>query len=124
MPKRKLVTVAEEFDVEFDEAIKIVKEKIPAEYVTGKGKNTWISEEAQDILDDGLFIDEIIPRNYIGRVLNECPNPRYNSVHCREIGKRVPVMIPRKLHGKLIGKAITFEAVEDSKGVSYRYVKK
>ena len=44
MPKKKLVTVAEEFDVEFDEAIKIVKEKIPAEYVTGKGKKTWISK--------------------------------------------------------------------------------
>ena len=123
MPKKKLTAIADEYEVDFKEAMSIVQEKIPSEYVTGKGKNTWISEEGQEILDDGLFIDEIIPRNYIGKVLNECPNPRYNSVHCKEIGKRVPVMVPRKWQGKLVGKMIPFEAVEDCNGVSYRYVK-
>lgn len=123
MPKVKLTQIAAEYEVDFDEAMKIVKDKIPSEFVTGKGKNTWISKEGQDILDEGLFVNEIIPRNFVGKVLNECPNPRYNSVICKEIGKRVPVMIPRRWHGKLVGKLITFEAIEDESGVSYRYVK-
>ena len=33
-------------------------------------------------------------------------------------------MIPRRLQGKFIGKAINFEGIEDVNGVSYRYVKK
>lgn len=123
MPKIKLTKIAEEYDVDFDEALSIAKEKIPSEYLTGKGKNTWISEEGQSIIEDGLFIDEIIPKNYIGKVLNECPNTRYNSVYSKEIGKRVPVMIPRRWQGKLVGKNICFEAIEDTNGVSYRYVK-
>ena len=123
MPKRKLTKLAEEYEISFDEAIGIVKNKLPEEYVTGRGRNTWISEEGQDIIDDGFFIDEIITRNLKGKVLSECPNPRYNFVHNKEIGKRVPVLIPRKMQGKFIGKIISFEAIEDDKGVSYRYVK-
>lgn len=123
MPKKKLTQIANEYEVEFTEALEIVKNKVPKDFVTGVGKNTWISEEGQDILEDGLFIDEIIPRNFVGKVLNECPNARYNSVYSKEIGKRVPVMIPRRWQGKLVGKNITFEAIEDDKGVSYRYVK-
>ena len=123
MPKKRLKQIAEEYEVEFTEALEIVKNKVPNDFVTGVGKNTWISEEGQDILEDGLFIDEIIPRNFVGNVLNECPNPRYNSVISKEIGKRVNVMIPRKWQGKLVGKSITFEAIEDTNGVSYRYIK-
>ena len=104
MPKIKLTALSDEYEVTFEEAIGVVTEKIPEEYITGRGKNTWISEEGQEIIKDGLFIDEIIPKNYIG--------------------KKVPVMIPRRLQGRFVGKMINFEAIEDLKGVSYRYVKK
>jgi hypothetical protein len=124
MPKIKLTALSNEYEVTFEEAIGIVLEKIPEEYITGRGKNTWISEEGQDIIKEGLFIDEIIPKNYIGKVIAECPNPRYNFVYNKDIGKKVPVMIPRRLQGKFIGKMINFEGIEDVKGVSYRYVKK
>jgi hypothetical protein len=123
MPKVKLTQIANNYEVSFNEALQILQEKVPAEYITGKGKNTWLSEEGQSIVEDGLFIDEIIPHNYIGKVLSECPNPRYNYVYSKEIGKRVPVMIPRKWQGQMVGKSITFEAIEDESGVSYRYVK-
>ena len=123
MPKVKLTQIANNYEVSFDEALQILQEKVPAEYITGKGKNTWLSEEGQSIVEDGLFIDEIIPHNYIGKVLSECPNPRYNYVYSKEIGKRVPVMIPRRWQGQMVGKKITFEAIEDESGVSYRYVK-
>ena len=124
MPKVKLTALSNEYEVAFEEAIEIVLEKIPQEYITGKGKNTWISEEGQEIIKEGLFIDEIIPKNYIGKVLKECPNPRYNYVYSKDIGKRVPVMVPKRFQGKFIGKRINFEAIEDKSGVSYRYVKK
>ena len=123
MPKVKLTQIANDYEVSFDEALQILQEKVPAEYITGKGKNTWLSEEGQSIAEDGLFIDAIIPHNYIGKVLSECPNPRYNYVYSKEIGKRVPVMIPRRWQGQMVGKKITFEAIEDESGVSYRYVK-
>ena len=124
MPKIKLTALSDEYEETFEEAIDIVMDKIPEDYISGKGKNTWISEEGQDIIKEGLFINEIIPKNYIGKVIAECPNPRYNFVYNKEIGKRVPVMIPRRLQGKFIGKAINFEGIEDVNGVSYRYVKK
>ena len=123
MPKVKLTQIANNYEVSFDEALQILQEKVPADYITGKGNNTWLSEEGQSIVEDGLFIDEIIPHNYIGKVLSECPNPRYNYVYSKEISKRVPVMIPRRWQGQMVGKNITFEAIEDESGVSYRYVK-
>ncbi len=124
MPKINLTTLSDEYEVTFEEAIGVVLETSPEEYITGRGRNTWISEEGQEIIKEGLFIDEIIPKNYIGKVIAECPNPRYNFVYSKEIGKKVPVMIPRRLQGRFVGKVINFEAIEDLKGVSYRYVKK
>ena len=124
MPKQRLTSMAVEYDVPFQEAIEIVNQKIPKEFVTGSGRNTWISEEGQAIIKDGLFIDEIIPKNFMGQVLKECPNPRYNFVYSKEIGKRVPVMVPRQLRSKLVGKVICFEGIQDEKGTSYRYIKR
>ena len=121
--KIKLTEFAQYHETDFDEALDIVKEKIPEEYVTGKGKNTWLSVEAQDILADGMLINEIIPKHYKGKVLSICPNPRFNMVHFVEIGKKVPVLIPNRLKGKFLGKVICFEVIESETGVSYRYVK-
>ena len=43
MPKIKLTALSNEYEVTFEEAIGVVLEKIPEEYITGRGKNTWIS---------------------------------------------------------------------------------
>lgn len=121
--KIKLTEFAHYHETDFNEALDIVKEKLPEEYITGKGKNTWLSVEAQDILADGMLINEIIPKHYKGKVLSICPNPRFNMVHFVEIGKKVPVLIPNRLKGKFLGKVICFEVIESETGVSYRYVK-
>ncbi len=123
MPKIKLVNIAKKYGVEFDDALSIVEEKLPPEQVTGTGKNTWIGEVGQEILDYSMMIDEITPYNYTGKVISECPNNRYNYVHSKEIGKKVPVLIPARHRGNMVGKTITFEAIEDNAGVSYRFVK-
>jgi hypothetical protein len=124
MAKKKLTMIAEEQEVEFEEAMRIATEKLPEGSLTGKGKNTWVNEEGTAILEESFMIDEIIPKHYIGKVLQECPNPKYNVVYNKEIGRRVNMLIPRKWQGRLVGKEVTFEAIEDTKGVSYRYVGK
>jgi hypothetical protein len=124
MAKKKLTKIAEEQEVEFEEAMRIATEKLPEGSLTGKGKNTWVNEEGTAILEESFMIDEIIPKHYIGKVLQECPNPKYNVVYNKEIGRRVNMLIPRKWQGRLVGKEVTFEAIEDTKGVSYRYVGK
>ena len=124
MAKKKLTKIAEEQEVEFEEAMRIATEKLPEGSLTGKGKNTWVNEEGTAILEESFMIDEIIPKHYIGKVLQECPNPKYNVVYNKEIGRRVNTLIPRKWQGRLVGKEVTFEAIEDTKGVSYRYVGK
>ena len=39
MPKIKLTALSDEYEVTFEEAIGVVLEKIPEEYITGRGKN-------------------------------------------------------------------------------------
>ncbi len=124
MPKKRLIHIANEQEMEFEEVIRIAEEKLPEGSLTGTGRNTWVTEEGTAILEDSLMIEEIIPKHYIGIVLSECPNPRYNYVHNKEIGKKVPMLVPRKWQGKLVGKMVTFEAISDNKGTSYRYVRK
>ncbi len=124
MPKKRLIQIATEQEVEFEEAMRIAQEKLPEGSLTGKGRNTWVTEEGTAILEDSLMIEEIIPKHYTGMVLSECPNPRYNYVHNKKIGKKVPMLVPRKWQGKLIGKMVTFEAISDNKGTSYRSVRK
>ena len=122
--KVRLSKLAEEQDVAVEEALRIATEKLPESSLTGKGKNTWINEQGADILSKSLMIDEIIPKHYEGIVISECPNPRYNYVINKEIGKKVAMMVPRTKRGILVGKKVTFEAIEDIKGISYRYVQK
>jgi len=124
MPKKKLTQIALEQEVEFEDAMEIAQDKLPEGSLTGKGKNTWVNEEGTAILEESFMIEEIIPKHYTGHVLTECPNPRYNYVFNKEIGKKVPMLVPRKWQGKLIGKEITFEAISDHLGTSYRYVRK
>ena len=45
------------------------------------------------------------------------------DVLIKEIDKKVPVCVPRKLRKALVGKNIKIEAIEDEVGVSYRYVR-
>ena len=124
MPKKRLIQIASEQEVEFEEAMRIAEEKLPEGSLTGKGRNTWVNEEGTAILEDSFMIEEIIPKHHTGMVLSECPNPRYNYVHNKQIGKKVPMLVPRKWQGKLVGKMVTFEGISDNKGTSYRYVRK
>ena len=122
MAKTRLTKLAEEFEINIDEALNIAQEKLSKDMITGKGKATWINEEGVEILKDALIIPEIVPKHIKVKILHECPNRCYNWGYSKEIGKKVPVLIPRKFWGRLVGKTITIECISDDKGESYRYV--
>ena len=123
MAKKKLVQIAQEHEMEFDDALSLAQEKLPEGSLTGRGRNTWVTEEGTKILQDSFCIEEIIPKHFKGLVLQEAPNPKWNWVKPPVSQKRVPVLITRRWHGKLVGKEIIFEAIEDDHGVTYRHVK-
>jgi hypothetical protein len=122
--KTRLVTLSEEYKVDFDEALQLAKGKLPEEMVTGRGKGTWITPEGVEILKEAFDIPEIVPKHIQVKILKECPNRCYNWAYSKEIGKRIPVLLPRKFWGRLVGKTVAIECIEDDKGVSYRYVPK
>ena len=64
MPKIKLTALSDEYEVTFEEAIGVVLEKIPEEYITGRGKNTWISEEGQEIIKAVSYTHLTLPTIY------------------------------------------------------------
>ena len=121
MPKVKLTKLAEDNNVSFEEAMELAKDKLPEDYLTGKGKNTWVHEDGQDILVESFDVPELIPKYLKGNVMHDAPNPHYVYAHIKEIGKKVPVVISKHFKDKLIGKQIDIEAIQDNKGVSYRH---
>ena len=124
MPKVKLTKLAEENELPFEEAMEIAKDKLPEDYLTGKGKNTWVCEEGQEILVEAFEVPELVPKYLKGKVLHAAPNPHYVYAHIQEIGKKVPVVISKYFVDRLVGKQIDIEAIKDNKGVSYRHAPK
>lgn len=122
MAKVKLTKIADMFESSFDSFLNLAKRKLSAEMLTGKGRNTWVNEEGQKILVDCMYIEEIVPKHFKGKVLAEAPNPSYVFAYIDEIKMKVPVVIPRRYKGKMKGKVITIEMIEDVRGRSYRYV--
>tara|TARA_Y100000356_G_scaffold38480_1_gene29479 strand:+ start:724 stop:1107 length:384 start_codon:yes stop_codon:yes gene_type:complete len=124
MPKVKLTKLAEENDISFEEAMEIAKDKLPEDYLTGKGKNTWVCEDGQEILVEAFDVPELVPKFLKGRVQYAAPNPHYVYAYIPEIQKKVPVVISKHFKDRLIGKNIDIEAIQDNKGVSYRHAPK
>jgi len=122
MAKVKLTKIADRFESSFDSFLNLAKRKLSAEMLTGKGRNTWVNEEGQKILVDCMYIEEIVPKHFKGKVLADAPNPSYVFAYIDEIKMKVPVIIPRRYKGKMRGKTITIEMIEDVRGRSYRYV--
>ena len=122
--KVKLTKLAEENEVTFEEAMNLAKKKLPEDSLTGKGKNTWVNEEGQEILARAFEIPEIVPKYLKGKVMHDAPNPHYVYAYIKELSKKVPVIQGKRYIGKLIGKNIDIEAIQDNKGVSYRFVPK
>jgi hypothetical protein len=101
MAKRRLTDIAKDYDISFEELQEIAFNKLTEESISGKGRNTWIDEVGQDILDDNIPIKEVKPRMYRGKVRNIAPNPRFAFVHVKEKNGCIKVEIPRRYIGKI-----------------------
>lgn len=123
MAKVRLIKVASDFDLQFDEVLQLAKSKLSEEMLTGRGRNTWVDEEGQAILMESMYVHEIVPKHYKGKVVATAPNPSYVFAYIPEIQMKVPVVIPRRYKNSIKGKSITIEMIEDVRGKSYRYVK-
>ena len=120
MPKKKLTTLTEEYGIPFEEAIDLVFKELEEDMVTGKGKNTWINEDGQRVLDE--FIS--MPVLYRGPVLSVAPNPMYIMVYVKELSKKVPVKIPLRYKGSFPkGKVVYLEADNSTDNPKYNWVK-
>tara|TARA_B100000424_G_scaffold233955_3_gene197592 strand:+ start:4095 stop:4472 length:378 start_codon:yes stop_codon:yes gene_type:complete len=119
--KIRLSELAQQGHYGWDEILALAKEKLSEDMITGVGKNTWISEEGQEILTEAIDVPEATPAHYKGQVIKVAPNKKYVYVYIREAGMKVPVLVPKKLAKKLVGKQILIEAIQDVSGTSYRY---
>ena len=114
MAKRRLTEIAKDYEISFEELQEIAFNKLTEESITGKGRNTWIDEVGQDILDDNIPIKEVKPRIYRGRVRNLAPNPRFAFVHIKEKNGCVKVEISKRMIGSIRKlQMINVEEVED-----------
>ena len=123
MAKVRLIKIASDFKLEFDKLLQLAQSKLSQEMLTGRGKNTWIDEEGQSILIESMYIEEIVPKHYRGKVVSMAPNPSYVFAYIEELTMRVPVIVPRRYRNAMNGKTIAIEMIEDVRGKSYRYVK-
>ena len=120
MPKKKLTEISEEYGIPFEEALDLAFKELEEEMVTGRGKNTWINEDGQRVLDE--FIS--MPVLYRGPVLHAAPNPNYIMVYVKELSRKVPVKIPLKFKGRFAkGKVVYLEADNSSDPPKYNWVK-
>ena len=131
MAKKRLHQIAKECDIPFEEAMDLAFKHLDEDMITGAKHLTWINEKGQEILDDvipmpNVTVEEKEPNKliYRGKVLRECPNPMYVSVHHREHFCKVNVKIDKKLKGKLVGKVIYFEERKENNTTKYYWIKK
>lgn len=59
---------------------------------------------------------------YDAIVMSQARNPQWVYVRILGMDGKHPVIIPRRLTGKLAGKTVKVEAITDSNGTSYRYI--
>ena len=120
--KIKITELAEKLGTGVNDLLSL-KEKLTEEQWSGRGKNTWFTEEAAEVLRVALDIPEIVPNKARGIVLYSARNPNYVYVKLNGKEGKVPVCIPRRMRDKLDGKSINVELITDDTGTSYRYVK-
>ena len=119
MAKKKLTNIAEEYGLTFEEAQELVFKHLNEEMVTGRGKNTWINEEGQTALDDVIAM----PVLYRGKVLSEAPNRNFLVVYIKDILRKVPVRIPARMQGLLVGKMVYVQAETIGEEMKYKWVR-
>lgn len=106
MAKRRLTEIAKEFEIPFEEMREKVFNHLEEEMISGLGKNTWINEDGQRVLDEIIPVPVI----YRGRVARACNNPLFVFVKIPELGKCVNVKVKQGMAKNLVNKFIYVQA--------------
>jgi hypothetical protein len=109
--------LSEEIGVDVNELLKLKAEKLQVDlHYTGYGKNTNLTELGEELIRLAYEVPLSVPDRLQSVVLTEARNPRW--VYCKIVARdgRVPVAIPRKLRGKLVGKRIFIHEIKDANG--------
>jgi hypothetical protein len=119
--KTNIKTLAEELDLGVDAILKAAAEKVKSG-VTGTGARTWFDDAAVAILREALADPILSPKKLSGRVRRLARNPSWCYVAIDGMASLVPVAVPRRLAGRLLGKVIPIEMIIDGSNEStYRY---
>jgi hypothetical protein len=121
LKKIKMTALAEELGLTFEQVQVLAEQKV-ARGRTGKGKNTWLSHEAAEEIRLATQVPLAVSNKLEVRAMRQAANPRF--VHCRYDGcdTLIPVLIPQRLVGRMIGKTFTAESITDASNcTTYRY---
>lgn len=119
---KKVQEIAVDLNRPVEEIAAIVEHKIPPENILTSGETVRIDETGQDLVALAVAIPLAVPVRHEATVIRVAPNPSY--VYAKIQGKDglVPVVIPRRLAGKLEGKRIIIDAIQDASGqITYRH---
>ena len=123
MGKKRAGQIALEMNKDKDEAVALAKEKLSPEMWKAFGKDVWLTEEGQELLIEALDAPELVPKHHTVRVMRKAPNPRVVYCWLEEWNKPIPVIVPKNLAPKLVGKMITVEEIKDATGSTFRRVR-
>ncbi len=113
----KISKLAEELDKNVNELLKLKADKLTVDlHYTGYGKNTMLTDAGEELVRLAYEVPLSVPDRLQAVVLSEANNPRW--VYCKIVARdgKVPVAIPRKLRGKLLGKRIFIHEIKDANG--------
>jgi hypothetical protein len=119
--KIKATALAEELGVDIEPLLTLINERVKSSCVTGKGKNTWLTEEGVDIITLALEVPAAAPRVYKARVKGNANNPNYVMAIIEGIEGKHPVAIRRRHRDRFLGKTIEVHAITDDRGTTYRH---
>jgi len=119
--KVKITELAEELGVNVNELLEVKASKLTEDDWTGRGKNTWFTEDAVDKIRLALDVPELSPDVVYATFLHAAPNNRWVYAKIQGVDGKRPVFIPKKLRGKLKDKKFPVHAITDIKGTTYRH---
>ncbi len=113
--------LAEEMGVEVEQLLARAKRVVRPGQSKGEGAATVYTEEGADLIRQAEEAPLTVAKLYKARGLNNAGNPRWVYCSIDTFEGKIPVAIPRKLQGKLVGKVFMVEAITDIKGTTFRH---
>lgn len=114
--------LASELSLAYPELARLRDKHLSVDEHYKKDGKSWFTETGAEKVRLAVEVPLAVPKKITGVVKKGAPNPRF--VYCI-IGRDVPVVpvaIPRRLCGRLDGKTITIDVIEDATGgKSYRH---